>query len=77
MVKESGERIICQTVISMKATIAWTKSMDMVYSIGKLEMYIKAIIKMTLGRDMVKCFGLMDPPTKVNGVEVFNMAMEF
>lgn len=50
-----------------------TRNKDMEYLPGQLEMYIKAIIRVTLEMDMGKCFGVMEVFIKANGKMEFNM----
>lgn len=50
-----------------------TRNKDMEYLLGQLEMYIKAIIRVTLEMDMGKCFGVMEVFIKDSGKMEFNM----
>lgn len=59
--------------ILMKDSTNLTRKMVMAFSLGKVEMFTKAIIRMMSGMAMVRCIGLMDHSTLVNGRKVFSM----
>jgi hypothetical protein len=77
MEKENGEKIIYLTAILMKEITNLIKSMAMVFLVGKVEMFTKEIMKKICDRGMVRCIGLIDLSTKVNGIKAFKMAMVF
>lgn len=52
------------------------RRMDMEYSIGKVVIYIRAIIKMMKEMDMEKCTGLMDHVIRDSGNKGFSMGKE-
>ena len=76
MAKVNGERTIILIAINMMVNIIWIKSMAMEFLAGKVEMFIKAIIRMMKEMVMEKCTGLMAQPIKVNGEKEFSMDME-
>lgn len=77
MGKENGERVINLTAINMKVIIYSTKNMDMEFFNGSLGTYIKVIILKMKDKVMEKCFGQMDLYIKDNGLEEYNMDMEY
>ena len=74
MEKVNGKKWEIQLIaIVMKVNICLIKRMDMGYLHGKVETYIKEIIRKMKGMDKAKCIGLMAQFIKDNGVKGFNM----
>lgn len=73
MGKVNGEKVIASIVINMMANISMIKNMDMVYSIGKVGIYLKAIIKKMREMGMEKCIGRMVQFIKVTGSQEYSM----
>ena len=60
----------------MMENMSKIRKMDMGYSIGKAEIYIKAVIKMMKEMDMGKCIGLTDHAIRGSGNKGFSMDKE-
>jgi hypothetical protein len=60
----------------MMESMSKIRRMDMEYLIGKVVIYIRAVIKMMKEMDMGKCIGLMDHVIKDNGNKEFSMDKE-
>ena len=74
MARVNGRKLITlRTVILMTVSIPTIRRMALVSSNGKVEMYSKDVIKMMKEMDTVKCIGLMEATTRVNGDKVSNM----
>ena len=66
--RESGRKMRNQLIAtSIQASTTQIKSMDKASLTGKMEITIKELTIKTRGTDMVRCFGLTAPNTKVNG----------
>lgn len=75
MGKVSGREDL-EIVISMKGNMLTIRSLAMVFSLGQLVMFIKAIMKMIQEMDMAKCTGVMEVIIKANGKMEFNMVKD-
>jgi hypothetical protein len=74
MVRENGRRRrLNLTVINTREITTMTKNMDMVNSIGKVEIIILETISMTKGMAMERCSGAMAPCTKETGSKASSM----
>ena len=68
MGRANGRRLVIKLiVIAMKVSMFRIKRMDMAYSTGKVEIFIREIIKKMKEMDKGKCSGLMDPVIKELG----------
>jgi hypothetical protein len=71
MEKENGEKLqIIQNATDLKVNIQMIKRMAQVPLLGSQGIFIMVLISMMNVWDMVKCTGLMDQSTKVNGKKV-------
>ena len=77
MEKGNGENSkMLKIAISMKVNIGVIGRMDMEFSNGKVETFIRVTTEMMREMAMERWFGLMVLAIKVNGREVFNMDKE-
>ena len=77
MEKETGEKYtIIQNVIDLKVNISMIRKMVLELSHGKVATFIMVIIYRTKEWDLERCIGLMVLYIKVNGLRVYNMAVE-
>lgn len=59
--------------INIKVSIKMIKNAVMAFSLGRVAMFIKAIILMICAMAMEKCIGAMEVVTKVIGRKEFSM----
>jgi hypothetical protein len=67
MAKESGGNQTCRSVISMRVSMKWTRSMAKVFFNGRVETFTRGTTLMMKDTAMVKCTGLTGQYTEGNG----------